>query len=150
MRTAQRISTARNVTTHAAFLANVSRHFVSLEIEPMIEAVGRSSLGVLGDVCVVDRISEALPTRILEVRTSPETWLETPDELAATVRGEVSLDGDRSRISVPIGMRRNRFGVLSFAKNDGMPHTAACFEISMTGSPKFMPMKSLLRSDVPM
>ena len=125
MRTAQRISTTRNVTTHAAFLANVSRHFVSLEIEPMIEAVGRSSLGVLGDVCAVDRISEALPTRILEVRTSPETWLETPAELASTVRGEVSVDGDRSRISVPIGTRRNRFGVLSFAKNDGLAHTAA-------------------------
>ena len=125
MRTAQRIATARNVTTHAAFLANVSRHFVSLEIEPMIEAVGRSSLGVLGDVCAVDRISEALPTRILEVRTSPDTWLETPTELASTVRGEVSLDGDRSRISVPIGMRKNRFGVLTFAKNDGMAHTAA-------------------------
>jgi signal transduction histidine kinase len=125
MRTAQRISTARNVTTHATFLANVSRHFVSLEIEPMIEAVGRSSLGVLGDVCAVDRISEALPTRILEVRTSPDTWLETPAELASTVRGEVSLDGDRSRISVPIGTRRNRFGVLSFAKNDGLAHTAA-------------------------
>jgi len=125
MRTAQRISTTRNVTSHAAFLANVSRHFVSLEIEPMIEAVGRSSLGVLGDVCAVDRISESLPIRILEVRTSPDSWLETPAELASTVRGEVSLDGDRSRISVPIGMRRNRFGVLSFAKNDGMPHTAA-------------------------
>ena len=125
MRTVQRIATARNVTTHAAFLANVSRHFVSLEIEPMIEAVGRSSLGVLGDVCAVDRISEALPIRILEVRTAPDTWLETPAELAATVRGEVSLDGDRSRISVPIGMRKNRFGVLTFAKNDGTAHTAA-------------------------
>ena len=125
MRTAQRITAARNVTTHAAFLANVSRHFVSLEIEPMIEAVGRASLGVLGDVCAVDRISEALPTRILEVRTSPDAWLETPAELVSTVRGEVSLDGDRSRISVPIGMRRDRFGVLSFAKNDGVAHTAA-------------------------
>jgi len=125
MRTAQRISAARNVTTHAAFLANVSRHFLSLEIEPMIEAVGRSSLGVLGDVCAVDRISEALPTRILEVRTSPDAWLEAPAELASTVRGEVSLDGDRSRISVPIGMRRDRFGVLSFAKSDGVAHSAA-------------------------
>jgi len=125
MRTAQRISATRNVTTHAAFLANVSRHFLSLEIEPMIEAVGRSSLGVLGDVCAVDRLSEALPTRILEVRTSPDAWLEAPAELASTVRGEVSLDGDRSRISVPIGMRRDRFGVLSFAKSDGVAHSAA-------------------------
>jgi signal transduction histidine kinase len=125
MRTVQGVSTARNVTTHAAFLANVSRHFVSLEIEPMIEAVGRSSLGVLGDVCAVDRISEAVPARILEVRTSPEAWLETPAELASTIRGEVSLDGERSRISVPIGLRRDRFGVLSFAKNDGLAHTAA-------------------------
>ena len=125
MRIAQGTASAKNVTTHAAFLANVSRHFVSLEIDPMLEAVGRASLGVLGDVCVVDRVSESPPTRILEVRTSPGAWMEAPVDLAATVRGEVSLDGDRSRISVPIGMRSDRFGVLSFAKFDGAAHSAA-------------------------
>jgi len=115
----------KSVTTHAAFLANVSRHFVSLEIEPMLEAVGRCSLGVLGDVCTVDRVSESPPTRILEVRTLPDAWMEAPVALAATVRGEVRFEGERSRISVPIGMRGDRFGVLSFARCDGAAHGAA-------------------------
>jgi signal transduction histidine kinase len=125
MRTVEGAALAKGVTTHAAFLANVSRHFVSLEIEPMLEAVGRSSLGVLGDVCTVDRISESPPTRILEVRTVPDAWMEAPVALAATVRGEVRFEGERSRISVPIGMRSDRFGVLSFARYDGAAHGAA-------------------------
>src|SRR6185437_2073619 len=43
----------------------------------------------------------------------------------ATVRGEVRFEGERSRISVPIGMRGDRFGVLSFARCDGAAHGAA-------------------------
>jgi signal transduction histidine kinase len=125
MRTAEGAVSGKSVTTHAAFLANVSRHFVSLEIEPMLEAVGRCSLGVLGDVCTVDRVSESPPTRILEVRTLPDAWMEAPVALAATVRGEVRFEGERSRISVPIGMRGDRFGVLSFARCDGAAHGAA-------------------------
>jgi signal transduction histidine kinase len=125
MRIDQGTASSKTVTTHAAFLANVSRHFVSLEIDPMLEAVGRCSLGVLGDVCTVDRMVDGHATRILEVRTAPAAWMEAPLDLAATVRGEVHLDGDRSRISVPIGMRSDRFGVLSFAKADGAVHSAA-------------------------
>jgi signal transduction histidine kinase len=125
MRTAEGAVSGKSVTTHAAFLANVSRHFVSLEIEPMLEAVGRCSLGVLGDVCTVDRVSESPPTRILEVRTLPDAWMEAPVALAATVRAEVRFEGERSRISVPIGMRGDRFGVLSFARCDGAAHGAA-------------------------
>jgi len=125
MRIDQGTASSKSVTTHAAFLANVSRHFVSLEIDPMLEAVGRCSLGVLGDVCTVDRSVDGHPTRIMEVRTAPGAWMEPPVDLAATVRGEVHLDGDRSRISVPIGMRTDRFGVLSFAKADGAAHSGA-------------------------
>ncbi len=125
MRTDQGTASSKTVTTHAAFLANVSRHFVSLEIDPMLEAVGRCSLGVLGDVCTVDRVVDAHPTRILEVRIAPHAWMEPPRDLAATARAEVHLDGDRSRLSVPIGMRNERFGILSFARYDGVAHSAA-------------------------
>ena len=55
------------------------------------EFLARTSLGVLGDVCAVDRMSEALPTRILEVRTSPDAWLETPAELVSTVAFQEEL-----------------------------------------------------------
>jgi len=125
MQTAQGTSSSKKVTTHAMFLANVSRHFVSLEIEPMLEAVGRSALCVLGDICVIDRVWGATPTRILEVRATQDAWMEEPADLAGITRGEIRLDADRSRISVPIGTGNDRFGAISFAKNDGLVHSAA-------------------------
>jgi len=85
MQTVQGTSSAKIVTSHAMFLANVSRHFVSLEIEPMLEAVGRSALCVLGDICAVDRVLGATPTRILEVRATQDAWMEAPSDLADTV-----------------------------------------------------------------
>jgi signal transduction histidine kinase len=125
MQTVQGASTSKMVTTHAMFLANVSRHFVSLEIEPMLEAVGRAALSILGDICVVDRIWGVTPTRILEVRATQDAWMEEPADLVSVTRGEISVDGERSRISVPIGAGGDRYGTISFAKNDGLVHSAA-------------------------
>jgi len=125
MQTVQGTSSNKIVTSHAMFLANVSRHFVSLEIEPMLEAVGRAALCHLGDICVVDRICGNTPTRILEVRATQDIWIEDPLTLASVTRGEIRLDGERSRISVPIGAGNDRYGVLSFAKDDGLVHGAA-------------------------
>ena len=108
MQTVQGTSSSKNVTNHAMFLANVSRHFVSLEIEPMLEAVGRSALSVLGDICVIDRVWGATPTRILEVRATQDAWMEEPADLAAITRGEIRLDGERSRISAGERGHRSR------------------------------------------
>jgi len=125
MQTVQGTASTKMVTSHALFLANVSRHFVSLEIEPMLEAVGRSALCVLGDICVVDRIAGKASTRILEVRSTQEAWIEAPSALASVTRGEIRLEGARSRISAPIGAGVDRYGAISFARNDGMVHSAA-------------------------
>jgi len=125
MQTVQGTSAGKIVTTHAMFLANVSRHFVALEIEPMIEAVGRSALSVLGDICVVDRILGKAPTRILEVRATPAASIESPSVLVSVTRGEIRLQGERSRITVPVGTGAERYGVISFARNDGLVHTGA-------------------------
>jgi signal transduction histidine kinase len=125
MQTAQQTLISKTVTTHATFLANVSRHFVSLEIEPMIEAVGRATLCILGDICVVDRTCGVPPTRILEVRATQDAWMEEPAALATVTRGEIRIDGGRSRISVPIGSGNDRYGAISFARNDGSVHSAA-------------------------
>lgn len=125
MQTVQGASSGKMVATHAVFLANVSRHFVSLEIEPMLEAVGRSALCILGDICTVDRVWGATPTRILEVRATQDVWMEDPCDLVSVARGEIRVDGERSRISVPIGTGSDRYGTLSFAKNDGLVHSAA-------------------------
>jgi hypothetical protein len=118
MQSVQGASSDQTVTSHAMFLANVSRHFVSLEIEPMLEAVGRATLCILGDICVVDRLWGAAPTRILEVRATPDAWMETPADLAAVSGGEVRVEGNRSRISVPIGAGADRYGLISFARNE--------------------------------
>jgi signal transduction histidine kinase len=125
MQTVHETSSNKIVTTHAMFLANVSRHFVSLEIEPMLEAVGRAALCILGDICVVDRIWGTTPTRILEVSATQDVWIEDPATLASVTRGESHVEGARSRISVPIGASNERYGVISFAKNDGLAHSAA-------------------------
>lgn len=125
MQTVQGASSSKLVTTHAMFLASVSRHFVSLEIEPMLEAVGRSALCVLGEICVVDRSSGATPARILEVRATQDAWIEPSAELASITRGEIRVDGERSRITVPIGAGADRYGTISFGKFDGNVHTAA-------------------------
>jgi signal transduction histidine kinase len=127
MQTVQGTSASQIVTTHAMFLADVSRHFVSLEIEPMLEAVGRAALHILGDICVVDRIWGATPTRILEVRATKEAWIEAPAALAPVPQAEIRVDGDRSRITVPIGGGNDRYGAMSFAKatKDGLAHSQA-------------------------
>lgn len=125
MQTAQQTLSPKTVTTHATFLANVSRHFVSLEIEPMIEAVGRAALCILGDICVVDRSWGVPPTRILEVRATQDAWMEEPAVLAKVTRGEIRLHGERSRISVPIGSGNDRYGAISFARCDGSAHSPA-------------------------
>src|SRR5580765_5181149 len=100
MQIVQGTSSSKIVTAHAMFLASVSRHFVSLQIEPMLEAVGRSALCVLGDICVVDRVWGAGPTRILEVTASPDAWMEASASLAFVTRGEIRVDGKRSRLTV--------------------------------------------------
>jgi len=130
MQTVQGTSASEIVTAHAMFLASVSRHFVSLQIEPMLEAVGRSALRVLGDICVVDRVWGAAPTRILEVTASPDAWMEAPASLAFVTRGEVRVDGERSRLTVPIGGDNDLYGSISFAKNDGLVHSAADLELA--------------------
>ena len=78
MQTAVETLQPKRSAGHATFLANVSRHFISLDIDSMLEAVGHAAVRVLGDVCAVDRITNGAATRILEVRTSPATRLEPP------------------------------------------------------------------------
>jgi signal transduction histidine kinase len=125
MQTAVETLFSKQSTSHATFLANVSRHFISLDIDSMLEAVGHAAVRVLGDVCAIDRIANAAATRILEVRTSPTALLESAGDLAALTRGELRIEGARSRISVPIGAGVERFGTLSFVRHDGRGHDAA-------------------------
>jgi hypothetical protein len=122
MQTAVEPVPARSITSHATFLASVSRHFISLEIDSMLEAVGHAAVRVLGDVCAVDRIAEGGATRILEVRTSSAARLEPPRELAGLTRGEVGVVGPPARLSVPNGGGAHRFGTHTISPQDGKPY----------------------------
>jgi signal transduction histidine kinase len=121
MQTAVETVPPMQATGHATFLASVSRYFISLDIDAMLEAVAHATVRVLGDVCAVDRIAHGAATRILEVRTSATARLESAGDLAALTRTELRVEGTRSRISVPIG-GGERFGTLSFARHDGRGH----------------------------
>jgi signal transduction histidine kinase len=125
MQRVQAVVSQETSSSHARFLASISRHLVSLEIEPMLEAVARAALPMFGDVCAIDRVGGNTATRFLEIRTSPEPLLEPAKELAFVRRAEIRADGAGSRLTVPIVGTAGRFGALSFAARAGVRHGAA-------------------------
>jgi signal transduction histidine kinase len=130
MRTVQRASGADTTAKHARFLSNVSRHMISLDLEPMLEAVAHASLPLLGDACAVDRLDGATPTRLLDVRIRPDARIEPAEDLAGVGRAEIRLDGARSRLTVPILIGGERFGNLTFVARAGLIHGPA--ELALT------------------
>jgi signal transduction histidine kinase len=128
MRVMQRMQQAagsESVAEHTRFLANVSRYLMSQDLDPMLEGISNASLPLLGDVCVIDRALDARSVRVLEVRKVPDTWIEPPEQLTSIVRGEIRVDGTRSRLTVPIGGPGERFGTLSFAAKNRLIHGPA-------------------------
>src|SRR5687767_18631 len=128
MRVMQRMQQAtgsESVAEHTRFLANVSRYLMSQDLDPMLEGISNASLPLLGDVCAIDRALDARSVRVLEVRKVADTWLEPPEQLTSIVRGEIRVDGNRSRLSVPIGGPAERFGTLSFAAQNRLIHGPA-------------------------
>jgi signal transduction histidine kinase len=125
MQRVQAVVSQETSSAHAKFLASISRHLVSLEVEPMLEAVARAALPMFGDVCAIDRVSGKSTTRILEIRTTPDPWLEPPKDLAFVRRAEIRADGSRSRLTAPIVGAEGRYGAISFAARSGVRHGAA-------------------------
>jgi len=125
MQKVQAVVSQETSSAHARFLASISRHLMSLEIEPMLEAVARAALPMFGEVCAIDRVSGTSASRFLEIRTSPEAWLEPAKQLAFVRRAEIRVEGNRSRLTVPIVGPGGRFGAISFAARIGVRHGAA-------------------------
>jgi signal transduction histidine kinase len=115
---------------HARFLSNVSRHMISLDLEPMLEAVAHASLPLLGDACAVDRLTGGAPTRLLDVRIRQDARIEPAEDLAGVGRAEIRLEGARSRLTVPIVIGGERFGNLTFLARGGLIHGPA--ELALT------------------
>jgi PAS domain S-box-containing protein len=111
--------TFRDVTEHeramqrTALLAEVGRLLISLDLDATLEAVARSALPLLGELCAVDRISNGKVDRYLEVRTGGAAWLEPPEVLMSAAQSEVRSEAARSRLTVPIVLRGTRCGALS-------------------------------------
>jgi signal transduction histidine kinase len=114
MQSLQEVMGQEAATKHERFLSSVSRHLMSLDLDPMLEAVAHAALPLFGDVCAIDRASGAAAVRLLEVRNGGDARVESPDVLAAVARAEVRVDGGRSRLTVPIAVNGERFGSLTF------------------------------------
>jgi signal transduction histidine kinase len=128
MRVMQRMQQAggnESVAEHTRFLANVSRYLMSQDLDPMLEGISNAALPLLGDVCAIDRALDARSVRVLEVRKVADAWIEPPEQLTSIVRGEIRVDGNRSRLTVPIGGPGERFGTLSFAAKNRLIHGPA-------------------------
>jgi signal transduction histidine kinase len=104
------------VVEHTKFLASVSRHLMASELDPMLEAVARTALPLLGDVCAIDQERHPAPVRLLEYRRTGRIAVDAPDRLASVMRPEIRTEGDYSRLTVPMfGSDRRKIGTLSFA-----------------------------------
>ena len=125
MQSLQEATGQETAARHAKFLSSVSRHLISLELDPMLEAVAHAALPLLGDVCAIDRVSGPSAVRLLEVRNGSDAWIEPAEELASVARGEIRVDGGRSRLSAPIIVRGERFGAFSFVAKNGLVHGPA-------------------------
>jgi signal transduction histidine kinase len=125
MQSLQETTGQETAARHARFLSNVSRHLMSLDLDPMLEAVAHAALPLLGDICAIDRGSGGGAIRLLEVRSGSDTWVEPPEELTAVTRAEIRLEGGRSRLTVPITLASERFGVFTFIAKGGLVHGPA-------------------------
>jgi signal transduction histidine kinase len=96
-----------------SLLAEAGRLLISLDLDATLEAVARSALPLLGELCAVDRISNGKVDRYLEVRTEPAAWLEPPEVLMSSQATEVRSEPARSRLTVPIVLHGVRCGALS-------------------------------------
>jgi signal transduction histidine kinase len=103
------------VSKHASFLANVSRYFLSLDLEPMLESIARSAMPLLGDVCAIDRVGGKKPRRLLEARIAAAPPLPDPEELAAVEGEEIREVPNGSLLMAPLATEAGRVGTLSFA-----------------------------------
>jgi signal transduction histidine kinase len=120
MQSLQEVSGQEAATRHERFLSSVSRHLMSLDLDPMLEAVAHAALPLFGDVCAIDRLCGTSAVRLLEVRSGAEGRVESPEELSAIARPEIRIDAGRSRLTVPIVIAGERFGTLSFIADDGV------------------------------
>jgi signal transduction histidine kinase len=133
MQSVQEVTGQEAATKHERFLSSVSRHLISLDLDPMLEAVAHAALPLFGDLCVIDRSAGMAALRLLEVRNGAEARIDPPEALVAVARAEIRIEGERSRLTVPIVVGAERFGSLSFVGGvgtHGAPELALAQELA--------------------
>ncbi len=115
MRGAERVVETEVVPEYTELIASVGKHFLLTELEPMLEAIARSALPLLGELLVLDSEEAGVSRRLFEFHREPRTWVEAPHRLATISHPEICTDGHFSRLSVPVFGKSIRIGTLSLA-----------------------------------
>ena len=103
------------IPEYTDLIASVGKHFLMTELEPMLEAIARAALPLLGDLLVLDSEEEGVASRLFEFRRESGAWIEGPHRLGAISHPEICTDGHCSRLSVPVFGKSIRIGTLSLA-----------------------------------
>jgi len=115
MQGVERVIESAAVPEYTDLIASVGKHFLMTELEPMLEAIARSALPLLGELLVLDSEEGGVSRRLFEFHREPRTWVEAPHRLASISHPEISTDGHFSRLSVPVFGKTIRIGTLSLA-----------------------------------
>ena len=115
MRGAESVVETEVVPEYTDVIASVGKHFLLTEMEPMLEAIARSALPLLGELLVLDTEEGGVARRLFEFHREPRTWVEAPHRLASISHPEICTDGHFSRLSVPVFGKSIRIGTLSLA-----------------------------------
>jgi signal transduction histidine kinase len=128
MQGAERVFEREVVPEYTDLIASVGKHFLMTELEPMLEAIARAALPLLGDLLVLDSEEGGVATRLFEFRRESRTWIEGAHRLAMISHPEICTDGHCSRLSVPVFGKSIRIGTLSLASRQPI---YACAEMNV-------------------
>jgi signal transduction histidine kinase len=115
MQGAESVVEGEVIPEYTDLIASVGKHFLMTELEPMLEAIARAALPVLGDLLVLDAEEDGVSRRLFEFRRDSRAWIEAPHRLASISHPEICTDGHCSRLSVPVFGKSIRIGTLSLA-----------------------------------
>ncbi len=123
---------ARAAARPRAFLSEVSRLLVSLDIERSLQAVAHLSIPYLGDRGAIDLFEDSGPHRLLAISRDPES--KTPADLPQTVlSGHVTtfVSAGISCMAVPLRAHSRTLGAMIFARTSQRRYAAG--EVSEAG-----------------
>lgn len=123
-----RVDGFESIAEHTELLAAVGRCFLLPDQDSVLEGVARAALPLLGGVCVVDEITPAGPTRLLEFRRDLRTWIAPAARLAGIAQTEISTDNHCPRMTVPVSGSRGQIATLTFASRNDV---YGCAEIAL-------------------